>query len=155
MHRVTVTMDDELMAELDRFMRLRNYANRSEALRDLARAGLEQARDESTSDGQENVAALVYVYDHDVRELSKRLASGYHDHHAASVATLHVHLDERSCMEVAVLRGRSAELRRIGARVIAERGVRHGRLVIARAAGSSAGKASDHAHAHGLPDETS
>lgn len=136
MHRVTLTIDDGLMADLDRFMRSRHYENRSEALRDLARAGLEQVREDGAAEGQDQVAALVYVYDHDVRELSKRLASGYHEHHAVSVATLHVHIDQQTCMEVAVLRGQSAQLRGLAARVIAQRGVRHGRLVLACAAAS-------------------
>ena len=37
MQRVTITIDDELDAELDRFMGARGYDNRSEAIRDLAR----------------------------------------------------------------------------------------------------------------------
>lgn len=139
MHRITMTIDDDLMAELDRFMSSRNYQNRSEALRDLARAGIESARDDSAMPGDEHVAALVYVYDHDVRELSKRLAKSYHDHHAASVATLHVHLDAERCMEVAVLRGRAGELHTLAARVIAERGVRYGRLVLAPLKGDGPG----------------
>ena len=46
MQRVTITIDDELDAELDRFMKVRGYANRSEAIRDLARSGLQQAATE-------------------------------------------------------------------------------------------------------------
>ncbi len=41
--RVTVTMEDELLAELDGLVARRGYQNRSEALRDLARAGLRRA----------------------------------------------------------------------------------------------------------------
>jgi CopG family nickel-responsive transcriptional regulator len=43
MHRVTITIDDDLDSELDRFMNTRGYDNRSEAIRDLARSGLQQA----------------------------------------------------------------------------------------------------------------
>lgn len=46
MQRVTITVDDELAAELDRFMAVRGYANRSEAIRDLTRSGLQQAATE-------------------------------------------------------------------------------------------------------------
>ena len=35
MQRVTVSLDDELLVELDRFAETRGYANRSEAVRDL------------------------------------------------------------------------------------------------------------------------
>ena len=42
MQRVTITIDDDLVAELERYMAARGYANRSEAIRDLARSGLQQ-----------------------------------------------------------------------------------------------------------------
>jgi len=60
MHRVTVTLDDELMVELDRLIEVRGYQNRSEAIRDLARAGLKQAAQEDGSD-QKCVGVLSYV----------------------------------------------------------------------------------------------
>ncbi len=141
MQRVTVTLDEDLIAELDKFQRQRGYQNRSEALRDLTRAGLQQVKEES--DSGSCVAALVYVYDHEVRALAKRLASAQHDHHDLSVSTLHVHLDHQSCLEVAVLRGATSEVRHFSDHVIAERGVRHGRLVIVPV------DVTDEAHRHG------
>ena len=67
-------------------------------------------------------AALVYIYDHQQRELPKRLTRDFHNHHDLAQATLHVHLDHESCMEVTVLKGRGA----LADHVIAERSVRHG-----------------------------
>jgi len=129
MQRVTITIDDELMTELDQLITERGYQNRSEAIRDLARIGLQQAQADTVPE-QDCVAALVYVYDHGRRELSKRLTHAFHDHHQLSVSTLHVHLDHESCMEVTVLKGRTSAVRHFADHVIAERGVRHGRLVM-------------------------
>ena len=109
MQRVTITIDDELDAELDRFMKARGYANRSEAIRDLARSGLQQAATE-VGGTRPCVAALVYLYDHEARELPKRLTRDFHDRHDLAQATLHVHLDHESCMEVTVLKGRGADV---------------------------------------------
>ena len=39
MQRVTITIDDDLAAELGRFMAGHGHANRSEAVRDLSRSG--------------------------------------------------------------------------------------------------------------------
>jgi CopG family nickel-responsive transcriptional regulator len=75
------------------------------------------------------VAALVYVYDHEARELPKRLTRDFHKHRDLAEATLHVHLDEESCMEVTVLKGRGSEVQRFADHIIAERGVRHGHVV--------------------------
>lgn len=129
MQRVTITVDDELMGQLDALIAARGYQNRSEAIRDLARAGLAAAANEAPAE-RPCVAALVYVYDHAKRELPRRLAHQFHDHHAMSVSTLHVHLDHDTCMEVTVLKGQAGEVRHFAGHVIAERGVRHGQLVI-------------------------
>jgi len=128
MQRVTITLDDELLADLDNCVAMRGYQNRSEAMRDLVRAGLQQTAVE-TDAKSECVAALVYVYDHHSRDLSRRLVQDFHDHHDMSLATLHVHLDEESCMEVSVLRGLGDSVRHFAEHVIAERGVRYGRIV--------------------------
>ena len=129
MQRVTITLDDELMTELDRIIEARGYQNRSEAIRDLARAGIRQAA-ESVERKRDCVAALVYVYDHNARQLSKRLADTFHEHHEMSLASMHSHLDHDSCMEVTILRGKTGTVKHFAEHVIAERGVRHGRLVL-------------------------
>ena len=111
MQRITITVDDELVAALDRVIAGSGYQNRSEAIRDLARAGIAQLQEQSDSP-RSGVAALVYVYDHQERALAKRLARSFHEHHDLSVATIHIHLDHDSCMEIAVLRGAMDEVRR-------------------------------------------
>ncbi|HTO63196.1 MAG TPA: nickel-responsive transcriptional regulator NikR [Bradyrhizobium sp.] len=136
MQRVTITIDDDLTAELDRYMAARGYANRSEAIRDLARSGLQQAAIE-TAGSRKCVATLSYVYDHEARELPKRLTRDFHDHHDLAQATLHVHLDHDSCLEVTVLKGRSSDVKAFADHVIAERGVRHGHVVFIPADGSA------------------
>lgn len=129
MQRVTITLDDDLMAELDRVIALKGYQNRSEAIRDLARAGIRETIVEAR-EGEECVAALVYVYDHAQRELSKRLVRTFHDHHDLSLATMHIHLDHDDCLEVTVLKGTTREVQHVAGHVVAERGVRHGRLIV-------------------------
>src|SRR5215467_13071103 len=128
MQRVTITIDDDLVAEIDGFMAGRGYANRSEAIRDLTRSGLSQSNLEVAHD-RHCVATLSYVYDHAARELPKRLTQDFHAHHGLAQATLHVHLDQESCLEVTVLKGRGSDVQRVADHVIAERGVRHGHVV--------------------------
>ena len=92
------------------------------------------------------MAALVYVYDHAARELPKRLMQNFHGHHDLSLATLHVHLDDDSCMEVTALKGAADEVRHLADHVIAERGVRYGRVVVIPTASDK--KPHRHSHRH-------
>jgi CopG family nickel-responsive transcriptional regulator len=157
MQRVTMSMSDEFAGELDVFMRENGYENRSEALRDLARGGLDRARTEHSESGQ-CLAALVYIFDHGTREIPKRLAESYHTHHELSVATMHVHLDHDNCLEVAVLRGQTHAVKEFSQNVMAQRGVRHGRVtyvpvdvIDAEHKHHPHGDARSHSHVHPKP----
>ena len=130
MQRVTITLDDDLALEIDRLSQQRGYQSRSEAIRDLTRRGIRQAEEERGAEGP-CIAALVYVYQHNARELAKRLTQTFHDHHDLTIAGLHVHLDHDICLEVNVLAGNSRDVQDLADQVIAERGVRYGRLVVA------------------------
>ncbi len=127
MRRVTITIDDDLVAEIDAYMAARGYANRPEVIRDLARSGLSQSSLE-VAHGRDCVATLSYVYDHAARDLPKRLIQDSHAHYSLAQATMHIHLDHDSCLEVTVLKGKSAEVKAFANHVIAERGVRHGHI---------------------------
>jgi len=148
MQRVTLTIDDELMESLDQYMAAGGHQNRSEAVRDLVRAAL-TLRPAADDSARRCMAALVYVYDHDTRQLSKRLTHDHHSHADMSVATLHVHIDAQSCLEVSLLRGQKAEVEHFARHIIGERGVRYGELVVVPAEAEQPGeKPLQHAHSH-------
>lgn len=148
MQRVTLTIDDDLMEALDRYMEASGHQNRSEAVRDLVRAGLVK-QPKADDDARACVAALVYVYDHDTRQLAKRLTNDHHSHADMSIATLHVHLDQESCLEVSLLRGQKSEVEHFAGHLIGERGVRYGQLVVVPADAEKAETPQAHQHAHG------
>jgi len=127
MHRVTITLDDDLMEKLDAIIAARGYQNRSEAIRDLARIGIQQTSAEAS--GAHCVGAMVYTYDHAKRDLPRKLTESFHHHHELSRATMHVHLDHDQCLEVTILDGKASELQHFADHIFSERGVRYGRLV--------------------------
>lgn len=127
MERVTISLDEGLLAAFDAFARRKGYENRSEAMRDLVRRSLEQDRlDEGRA--AHAVACLSYVYDHEERELARRLARSQHRHHDLMCSTLHVHLDHENCLEVVLLQGPTRAVRSFAEATIAETGVRHGNV---------------------------
>jgi CopG family nickel-responsive transcriptional regulator len=125
--RFGVSMDRRLLATLDAIVGRRHYANRSEAIRDLVRA--EQVRESWDKAKGSVVATLTLVYDHHVREVNERLLTLQHDHEDLVHSSMHVHLSHRMCLEVIVLRGKPREVQALADRLIAARGVKHGRLV--------------------------
>ena len=127
MERITISLDADLAAEFDRLIAERGYRNRSEAVRDVLRAHLEQAR-QIRGEANHCVANLSYVYNHHERDLAERLTALQHGQHDLTVASLHAHLDHENCLESVILRGPTAAVRGFSDALIAERGVRHGQL---------------------------
>jgi CopG family nickel-responsive transcriptional regulator len=127
MERFTISLDDSLARQFDELIATRGYVNRSEAVRDLIRGAIESDRQRGEPSGQ-CVASLSYVYNHHERELSERLTGLQHDHHDLTVAAMHTHLDHDNCLENVVLKGLTADVRQFADALIAERGVRHGKL---------------------------
>ena len=127
MQRYTISLDDDLAQQFERWSEQHGYANRSEAIRDLVRDRLGK---ESLQDPEavHCVAVVTYVYDHRERALGQRLLESQHDHHDLSVSTLHVHLDRVHCLEVAVLRGHLKDVQGEANGLVAERDVRHGNV---------------------------
>lgn len=127
MERVTMSLEDDLLAAFDEMIAGRGYTNRSEAMRDLMRREVEAHR-VKYHPRTNCVASLSYVYNHHVRELSERLMEAQHAHHDLMVSTSHVHLDHEHCLENAFLKGSNMAVRRFADAILAQRGVAHGQL---------------------------
>jgi len=98
------------------------YENRSEAVRDLVRSGLEKARIEAGEPGN-CVATLSYVLNGDNRPTDNR-----HECQDLQVLTTRVPLDHERSLEVAVLRGSIVAVRDHAKTIIAKRGVAYGNV---------------------------
>ena len=127
MQRITITLDDDLMEELDRVIAVKGYQNRSEAIRDLARAGMKLTSIE-TGAATQVIGVLSYVFDHGARDLARRLTNTFHDHHSLAISSMHVHLDHDNCLEIGVLKGPPDQVQHFAEHVISERAVRYGHL---------------------------
>lgn len=135
MERITISLDDALLAALDHHLTEHGYGNRSEAIRDAIRDRLAGADVEAAEDAP-CVGCVVYMYNHRERALSSRLVEAQHHHPEIPAATLHLHVDADTCLEATILNGRVAEVRRMADCIIAQTGVRHGRLHLIPLAGA-------------------
>lgn len=126
--RIGVAIDSKLLQKFDDLIARRGYTNRSEAFRDLIRDALIGKTAERPDSMV--VGTVTLVYDHHVRMLSDRLTEMQHDHYHHVLSTLHVHLDHDNCLEVLVLKGKAAMVRKLADALISTKGVKHGRLTI-------------------------
>jgi len=129
--RFGVSLEKDLLRSFDKSIADLGYANRSEAIRDLIRDHLIQKK--VGREGGEVVGVVSLVYDHRRHHLGDLLADMQHKARVAINASLHIHLDENNCLEVIVLRGEVEEVHGVAGRLIATKGVEHGKLVITTA----------------------
>lgn len=148
--RFSVTMEADLLARFDALVARRGTrANRSEAVRDLVRDALVENAVERPD--TEIAGTITMVFDHHASDLSDKLNAIQHQFIHEIVSTVHVHLDNRNCLEVVVLRGPSARIRAIADTLLGTKGVKHGKLVTTttgEAVASNAGQGWGHSHAH-------
>ncbi|HVL14374.1 MAG TPA: nickel-responsive transcriptional regulator NikR [Gemmata sp.] len=142
--RFSVSLEADLLESFDRYVRDGSFATRSEAIRQLLRQSL--TRDTFEGDGGPVTATLTLVYDHHRPHLVEKLLELQHQQEGQVVASMHVHLDHDRCMEVIVLRGAGAELRKLAAALRGLKGVHAGELTLA---GPAEMPAAGHAHRHG------
>jgi CopG family nickel-responsive transcriptional regulator len=125
LERFSVSLEDKLLGQFDRFIAARKYVNRSEAVRDLIRKAL--VHEEWKAD-KEVVGVISLVYDHHQRQLQDKLTEIQHDFHHDVVSTTHIHLNHDDCLEVIIARGKASRVQNLAERLIALRGVKDGAL---------------------------
>jgi CopG family nickel-responsive transcriptional regulator len=126
--RISISLESALLQAFDRSNSAHGYPTRSESIRDLIRDHLVREEGKHLAGNAEQVAVLTLVYDHHARELAARLIDKQHHHHDLVVSSLHVHLGERHCLEVSILRGPASEVRHLGEELLATKGVLHGEI---------------------------
>ena len=125
--RFGVSIEDDLLENFDRLIHERNYSNRSEAIRDLIRNELIQARLQNVDEFC--LGTITIIYDHHIGELTQILTSLQHEFSQNIISTLHVHLDHHNCLEVLAVKGRAKTVQLLANKLLAMKGVKHGKLV--------------------------
>jgi len=129
--RFSVSLEDDLLEQFDRYCTDQQFATRSEAVRQLIRETLTQKA--WHADCHDAAGTLTLVYDHHRPQLHDRLTKVQHDHTDRVVSTLHAHLTHDLCLEVILLRGPASELREIASKLKGLKGIFTGELVMASA----------------------
>ena len=129
--RIGVALDSDLLKRFDDFIARLGYTNRSEAFRDLIRDRL--VAEQTARPNAIVVGTVTLIYDHHAHGVTEKLTELQHANHGLVVSTSHAHLDHDACLEVLIVRGRSAQVKAFAGRLIGLKGVQHGRLVVTSA----------------------
>ena len=130
--RVGVSFEPELLKDFDELIGKKGYTNRSEAIRDLVRKAI--IEDSVIAEKGEVIGTLTIIYDHHEGDVTDKLLHIQHHHHSEISSTTHIHVDEKLCLEVLVVRGKVKNVRSLADNIKALKGVKHGEMVITKIA---------------------
>jgi CopG family transcriptional regulator, nickel-responsive regulator len=124
--RISMSLPETLLCDLDRMVEERGFDSRSQAIADM----LYQSLVEHKSDvGQDVMVGVVTLfYDNSVAGLQKRLADLQFRYIAEVISSLHVHLMHNQTMEVILVQGPAQKLRVIADEMTSRRGVISGKM---------------------------
>ncbi len=75
------------------------------------------------------VGAIILLFDHTVRGLEDTLTDIQHHHRDIINSTMHVHLNEQTCLEILAIRGKTELIKSLSQELSGVRGVRQVKLV--------------------------
>jgi CopG family nickel-responsive transcriptional regulator len=129
--RISVSLPEALLNQLDSMVAERGFESRSQAIADMINQQLTEHRKQL---GQDIMAGTInLVYDHSIPGVQKHLADLQHEYIAEVISTLNVNLKHDSTLSVMLVQGPANKLKKIADRMITCRGIISGKLLMSAA----------------------
>jgi CopG family nickel-responsive transcriptional regulator len=141
--RIGVSIEPGLLSRLDEFVDSKGYPSRSEAIRDMVmdRLSLEKLQNPN----EQAVGSITILYNPHARGLSDKLTEFQHEgrNHDLIISMTHIHVGDDLCLEILVCRGKAGDIKNLGEKISAIKGVRHGEVSM-----RSVAETEEHHHSH-------
>lgn len=125
-NRISISLPEDLHAELDLMVADRGFESRSQAINDMLRQGLVEHKRQTGN--QVMVGTITILYNNATRGLQKTLADLQYRYLDEVISSLHVHLTDNQTMEVILVQGPAKQVQVIANEMITLRGVITGKL---------------------------
>ncbi len=127
--RFSVSLEEELLNELDQYSVENSFANRSQALRHLIEKHIVEKKWQCN-----NVVAgaIVMIYDHHKKDIITRSNEIQHNYFDVILSAQHYHLSHEICLEIIAVKGNAKKLTELSDKLISIKGIKHGKLVMSK-----------------------
>ena len=128
--RFGVSLEEELLDSLDKYVEDNLFKNRSQAIRYLINKSLVA---EKWDKDAVVAGSITLVFDHHRRELVNKLTNIQHQFHENILSSLLFHLENDLCMEIIAVKGTASTLTELANSLISVKGIEHGKLTMTKA----------------------
>lgn len=127
--RFGVSLDEDLLKELDEYVQDNSFANRSQAIRFLIEKNLVEKKWKC-----DNLVAgaITLVYNIKKKEIRARIIEIQSENTDIILSSQLYHLNPETCMEIVAVRGASRKLTDLSDALCAVKGLQHGKLIMSK-----------------------
>jgi CopG family nickel-responsive transcriptional regulator len=127
--RFSVSLEKDLLDELDLYTKDNSFANRSQALRYLIENNIVERKWHCN-----NIVAgaVILMYNQNKRDILNKINEIGHSFHDVILSSQHFHLSEEVCLEIIAVRGKAKILTGLSDKLITIKGIKHGKLVMSK-----------------------
>ncbi|MFQ5887521.1 MAG: nickel-responsive transcriptional regulator NikR [Candidatus Hydrothermarchaeales archaeon] len=127
MERISITLPKKLLSEFDDILEETGYSSRSEGIRDALRSYILEHGSLKGLKG-DVAGTITMVYDHDEAGTLEKLTEFQHEFSGLIDSSLHIHLDQKHCLEVIVVRGRGEKIKTLVDKLSSTKGIKRVKL---------------------------
>jgi CopG family nickel-responsive transcriptional regulator len=128
--RFGVSLENELLENLDQYVDENGFANRSQAIRFLVEKNVAEKKWQC-----DHVVAgtIVIMYDQAKKDIASKITDIQQLYQDVILSSSQYFLKESFCMHIATVTGTAYRLTELSDRLITIKGIKHGKLVMSRA----------------------
>lgn len=129
--RTGVTFPPDLLEDFDSITQKMGYESRSKAIQDVMRLFVTERSWIQKDDGTKQTGVILMVYEHYTRGLEAELTESQHHHKNVITSTMHIHVNEKDCLEVIAIKGEVSEVKHLSDELATRRGVKLVKTIMA------------------------
>lgn len=128
--RISMSLPNKLLNEFDDVLRDRGYQSRSKGIRDALKDYILRYQWMNDMEG-ERVGVIAVIYDHHYVGVMESMTDIQHDYRDEIDASLHIHMSDKYCLEVIIVKGDVIYIRELTEKLMRLKGVEHVKLTSA------------------------
>ncbi|MDR1603170.1 MAG: nickel-responsive transcriptional regulator NikR [Tannerella sp.] len=128
--RFGVSVEDDLLESLDRYVSENGFANRSQAIRFLIEKNVAE---EKWQCGNTVAGTIIIMYNQTKKQISSKIEIIQQNYRDVILSSSQYYLNEEFCLHIATVTGMAHILTELSDKLISIKGIKHGKLVMSRA----------------------
>ncbi len=127
--RISISVQPNLLRKFDEALKRLGYEERSKAIQTAMQSFITESKWLCSKKGR-GIGAIVMVYDSTTRQVGDALTEIQHKYRAIADSTIHMHLDERNCIQIIPVRGDTVEVKSLVEALMTTDGVKDVKLAV-------------------------